>query len=33
MFFPRQIFKNMAIRNGENEVRSHIEFMGLFEVI
>jgi hypothetical protein len=26
MFFPWQVFKHMAIRDGENEVRSHKTF-------
>jgi hypothetical protein len=28
----RKIFKKMAISNGENEVRIHIEFMGLLRL-
>jgi hypothetical protein len=33
MFFPWQVFKHMAISDGENEVRSHIKLSSLFEVI
>jgi len=31
--FPEENIQNMIIRNGENEVRSHIELMVIFEVI
>jgi hypothetical protein len=33
MFFPLQVFKHMAISDGENEVRTHIKLLSLFKVI
>jgi hypothetical protein len=30
--FPRQVLENMAIIYGENKIRCHIKFMGLFQI-